>query len=122
MPSTRMRSGPGTTQSPRRKSEAQILLEAVLDELVSKYGYEWIAEYRFHFPRRWRFDYCIVDRGIAVEIEGAIWTRGRHTRGKGFEADIEKYNQAAIDGFKVLRFSTQQVLKGEAERMLRLVL
>ncbi|MEQ1277327.1 DUF559 domain-containing protein [Acinetobacter soli] len=71
-------------------------------------------EYKFHPDRNWRADFWITGSKILVEVEGGIWSGGRHTRGKGFIADMEKYNAAAILGFKVLRFDTQQVKSGLA--------
>lgn len=62
-----------------------------------------IAEFRFHPVRKWRFDYAWPDHMVALEVEGGIWTRGRHTRGAGFAKDIEKYNAAAVLGWRVLR-------------------
>ncbi|MCC6475013.1 MAG: hypothetical protein IT514_14870, partial [Burkholderiales bacterium] len=50
-----------------------------------------VAEHRFHETRRWRFDWAWPDHRVAIEIEGGVWTAGRHTRGQGFLADIEKY-------------------------------
>lgn len=69
-------------------------------------------EYRFHATRKWRFDFAWPDIKLAVEIEGGVYTQGRHTRGKGYEGDLEKYNEAAIDGWTVLRFSTNQIKRG----------
>ena len=63
----------------------------------------WVAEYRFHPTRRWRFDFANLERMIAVEVEGGVWTGGRHTRGKGFEGDIEKYNCGVALGWRILR-------------------
>jgi very-short-patch-repair endonuclease len=71
-------------------------------------------EYRFYPPRRWRFDYAFVPEMIAVEIEGGTWSNGRHNRGKGFEADCIKYAHASIMGWRVLRFTSDQVIRGEA--------
>lgn len=71
-------------------------------------------ECRFHDVRRWRFDFCWPDRMIAVEVEGGVWSRGRHTRGKGFISDCEKYNMAAIMGWTVLRFPGDMIESGEA--------
>lgn len=71
-------------------------------------------EYKFHPDRKWRADFLITGTKILIEVEGGIWSGGRHTRGKGFIADMEKYNAAAVMGFKVLRFDTQQVKSGLA--------
>ncbi len=46
---------------------------------------------------------------VAVEIEGGIWTGGRHTRGKGYQGDMEKYNAAQLYGWKVLRYTPDQI-------------
>ena len=71
-------------------------------------------EYRFHPTRRWKFDFCWPSKMVAVELEGGTWTGGRHTRPVGFEKDCEKYNEAAIMGWKVLRFTANMVRSGEA--------
>ena len=60
-------------------------------------------EYVFAPPRKWRFDFAWPEQKVALEVEGAVWTRGRHTRGSGFVKDMEKYNLAAIMGWRVLR-------------------
>ncbi len=68
----------------------------------------WVAEYKFHPTRRWRFDFCNPLHKMAVEIDGAVWSNGRHTRGSGFIKDMEKLNAAAVLGYSVLRFTPQQ--------------
>jgi len=65
---------------------------------------EPMEEHRFHPVRKWRFDYSFVDVKIAVEIEGAAWVQGRHTRGSGFVKDVEKYNAAIELGWTLLRY------------------
>lgn len=80
---------------------------------------EPVREFRFVEDRRWRFDFAWPDRLLAVEVEGAVWTGGRHTRGSGYVKDMEKYNRAAVLGWTVLRFSTEQVKRGEAVAALR---
>jgi very-short-patch-repair endonuclease len=100
---------------------ANILLEKHLKEL----GFGFWREIAFHTERKWRFDYVLLDslqdkanNRIAIEIEGGIYTRGRHTRGAGYERDLDKYNTATLMGWRVLRFSTGQVLRGEAKAFL----
>lgn len=73
-----------------------------------------VREHRFHPSRRWKFDFAIPERMIAIECEGAVWSNGRHTRGSGFIADCEKYNEAARLGWFVFRFASQQIMNGEA--------
>lgn len=77
-------------------------------------------EVMFYNPHRtWRFDFVITGTKFALEIEGAIWSNGRHTRGSGWEKDAEKYNTAAACDWKVFRFSTGMVKKGEAIKFLQ---
>jgi very-short-patch-repair endonuclease len=80
------------------------------------------TEVRFHKTRKWRFDLAWPDKMIAVEIDGAIWVRGRHSRGAGMEADNEKINEAQRLGFRVFRFSTGQVTSGDAITFLEQVM
>ncbi len=77
-------------------------------KLLNKICKGWIAEHRFHSIRRWRFDFAHLKHKVAIEIEGGIWTKGRHTRGKGYLKDCEKYNEAQILGWKVLRYAPTQ--------------
>lgn len=81
------------------------------------------VEFKFHPTRQWRFDFALPAQSIAIEIDGAVFAAGRHTRGKGFENDMEKLNEALILGWRVLRFSTGMVNDGRAlgvvERLLR---
>lgn len=64
--------------------------------------------------RRWRFDFAWPDRMVAVECEGGTYTGGRHTTGVGFEKDAEKYDEAALRGWTVLRFTQRQITSGVA--------
>ena len=61
------------------------------------------TEHKFHSTRRWRFDYAWIDYKLALEVEGGVWTGGRHTTGAGFVKDMEKYNEAARCGWIVIR-------------------
>ena len=74
------------------------------------------SEYRFAPPRRWRFDFAYPDQAIAIECEGGTWgkKKSRHTTGSGFDKDCEKYNAAALDGWKVLRFTSSMIKSGRA--------
>jgi very-short-patch-repair endonuclease len=71
-------------------------------------------EYHFHPQRKWRFDFALLEPKIAVEIEGGTWIQGRHQRGGSYEVDCEKYNAAVKMGWRVLRYSTEMVMRGDA--------
>jgi hypothetical protein len=71
-------------------------------------------EVRFRDTRRWKFDLAWPNLMLAAEVEGGTWSGGRHVRGDGFEKDCEKYNAAAIDGWRVLRFTGAMVQDGRA--------
>jgi len=83
------------------------------DKLVkSCTGLEVTPEYKFHAERKWRFDYVILSHKIAIEVEGGVWSNGRHTRGSGFVKDMEKYNEAARLGYRLIRVQPQELLTG----------
>lgn len=62
-------------------------------------------EYMFHGHRRWRFDFAWPAYKVAVEMEGGIFTGGRHVRGQQYAGDCHKYNCAVLLGWKLLRFT-----------------
>lgn len=67
-------------------------------------------EHKFHAKRKWRFDYAWPEHRVALEVEGGIYSGGRHVRGRGYENDMEKYNAAALAGWKVLRYTPKRVM------------
>ena len=70
------------------------------------------AEHRFHPTRKWRFDFAIPSRQIAIEIDGGVFTGGRHSGGMGQVKDMEKMNAAAVLGWRVLRYTPGQIKDG----------
>ena len=77
------------------------------------------AEFRFHPKRKWRFDFAFIENRIAVEIEGGVWNKGAHVRPVHFLSDMEKYNEAAILGWKVLRFESNNLIKLPAIQLIK---
>lgn len=84
----------------------------------SDLGVECVKEYRFHDKRKWRFDFAIPEHKIAIEVEGGVWTGGRHTSPKGFLGDMEKYNTATVMGWRVLRTTPDRLLTNETLKMI----
>lgn len=90
------------------------LEDALLFQLRALKLPEPVRELAFAKPRRWRFDFAWPDAMLACEVEGGVWSGGRHTRGAGFEADAEKYATALLLGWRVLKVTGKQVASGQA--------
>lgn len=79
-------------------------------------------EVQFLRTRKFRFDYAISERKIAIEINGGQWVNGRHNRGgKAYEKDLEKLNLAQANGWRVLQYTYEQLAKREYEIHLQIL-
>ena len=80
-------------------------------------------EFRFHPTRKWRADFAHLESRSLIEVEGGIFMRagGRHTRGSGYASDAEKYLEAALAGWRVLRLTERQLEIGTVERIVALL-
>jgi hypothetical protein len=91
-----------------------------LDGAVSR---GWIPEFkrevRFHDTRKWRFDFAWPAHSFAVEIDGGVWTQGRHVRGSGYSQDCLKFAEAALLDWRVIRCPSDWVRDGVALTLVR---
>lgn len=102
----------GDTDAARTLAQAK--RAARKDELVAEFRQVWrglngpdlVEEYPFHSARRWRADFAHLDARVIIEIDGGVWSGGRHTRGGGFIEDCAKLNAAAVSGWTVFRLAT----------------
>lgn len=76
-----------------------------------------VPEHRFHPVRKWRIDWAWPDRKLALEVEGGVFVRGRHSRGVGMVKDMEKYGELAVQGWRLLRVTPKQIRDGSALRL-----
>lgn len=83
---------------------------------------EPVPEFKFDRNRKWRFDFCWPVHMAALEVEGGTWISGRHNRGSGYRKDLEKYNSALLQGWKVLRIPTDLMDKPETELQILILL
>lgn len=85
----------------------------------SELGVECVKEFKFHPVRKWRFDYAMPSALVALEVEGGVWTGGRHINPKGFLNDMEKYNTATLMGWSVYRTTPDDLYTGKTLKLLK---
>ena len=100
-------------------------------KLESKFLFLWRVaqgpalerEFGFHPARKWRADFAHLESRTLIEIEGGIFMRagGRHTRGTGYAKDAEKYLEAALAGWTVIRLTEKQLDLEFIERIVALL-
>lgn len=104
------------TQKVQKLSELEIALLAAIHDAGLPLP---DLEHKFHPVRRWRFDMAWIARGVACEVEGGTFIQGRHSRGVGMDGDMQKYSEAAIDGWLVVRVSARMIRNGDATEYIR---
>lgn len=97
----------------RKLTPAQRLLGIHLKELGLKPYFEYLVTP----DRKWRFDLACPEERLAFEVNGGRWTGG-HYRGKAQDNEYDKLNSAQLDGWRVLQFTNEFVLKGRAKAWL----
>lgn len=65
--------------------------------------------------RKFEFDFVWRKQRVALELEGGVWRRGggAHSHPSNILRDLEKSNLAALEGYRLLRFTTDQHRRGE---------
>jgi len=78
-------------------------------------------EFHFSPDRAYRFDYCIPEHKIAIEIDGGIWMKGNsgHSSGTGIKRDQEKASLAASLGWRLLRFEPKELLTNKTLELIK---
>lgn len=86
------------------KNTIELFLKMFLQQgLIESYQ----TELMFAKPRRFRFDWAIPSLKIAIEYEGIMSDKSRHTTISGYSNDIDKYNLAVSLGWRVLRYTAK---------------
>ncbi len=120
----------------REPSDLEVSFMRAWKLISGDYPYPKRQHY-FHPRRKWRFDFAWEAERVAVEVEGGVFSvpvtcdscgrhvhrknkrtermervyaaMGRHTRGAGFHDDCDKYNAAAVLGWRVLRYTAKHL-------------
>ena len=68
--------------------------------------------------RQFRFDRAWPAQMVAVEVQGAVWANGAHSRGSGVQRDCLKLSMAAAVGWKVLPVTREMIEDGTALKLI----
>ena len=98
-----------------RKGENERLLFEILNDAFPG---KWVSEYKGISGRKFRFDAANPTDKVCVEVDGGVWIHGRHNRPIGMQKDLEKYNLAVLEGWRVLRY-TPETLKRTPWKLIR---
>lgn len=129
-----MRGVPAAAPEPKMKKQpkpkvVKIRLEAdvpgsrlermMVQQLTLTKAPDYIREHQFDTERKWRFDFAWPVMKIAIEVEGGV----HRIKGR-FKGDIEKYNEAMLQGWSVIRVAQDEIKGGRAiawlERLIKL--
>jgi very-short-patch-repair endonuclease len=81
-------------------------LGLIIKDFCNKNNLTFVSEYKFCETRRWRSDFYIPELSVLVEFEGLVHNgKGGHQTKTGYTKNCEKYNEASILGFKLLRYT-----------------
>lgn len=105
------RSGKKTAKSEQIPHKQMAHIIGVLENLKVEYR----TEYEFDDVRKFRFDVAILHLMLAVEYEGVGSKVSRHTTRKGYMRDCEKYTLAAVNGWRVLRYTYKDYKNFESD-------
>jgi len=87
-------------------------------------GFEIETEYQFARPRKFRFDVYLVrdkfgcDVRVGLEADGGRYARG-HRSARDTDSNNEKFRLAQLLGYRILPFTNEEVLRGEAKELIR---
>jgi len=105
---TKPRNGlPKIPNGAKNRSEEKGWIHSNILAICNRQALELKTEFHFHPSRDWRFDFAIEtkDKKIAIEYEGIISEKSRHTTVTGYSGDVEKYNAGAVLGWYILRYT-----------------
>lgn len=96
--------------------------EDAIEQALIESKIKYIRGYKFSPTRKWKFDFAIPDHNIAIEYEGGIYSGGGHTRGAHYSSDVQKYREATLLGWTILRYTSDdldcRVKKGKSGKVL----
>lgn len=85
----------------------------LFDQMCVQHGIQIpVSEYLFHPTRQWRFDYCWPEHDLFLEVQGGLFTGGRHVQGAALLKEHEKLNEASVLGWRPIFCQPKDVETG----------
>ena len=101
--------------TPRVKPRSKPDLEGQLLQQIRIHGLPIpTLQFRALPSRRFRWDMAWIDHRLLLEVQGGVWTGGKHGRGSGILKDHEKLNLASANGFRTIQVSATTIKNGLA--------
>lgn len=92
--------------------------ETIFARQLAEAGLQFEREYKFHPERDFRVDFAFPELRLIFEVEGGVYSQGRHTRGSGFIKDCEKYAEANLLGWWVYRIPAPWIATLRGKRLI----
>jgi very-short-patch-repair endonuclease len=99
--------GGSTTVKMKTRNKTKEWIEKNLWYWAQANKLEMIKEHQFHPERKWKFDFSFPSLMTAIEYEGLMSEKSRHTTIEGYTGDADKYNAAQQLGWRVLRYTAK---------------
>lgn len=98
------------------------LVDALVDAQAREAGWpKPEREYRYIPNRKLRADFAWPRARVLLEVQGGIFTRQAHGSVSGLLRDLERGNLAAVNGWRLIRVTPEQVQKGAVTHWLKLL-
>lgn len=79
--------------------------KAYIESALKLFNFDFVREHKFCETRKFRFDFCAIDKRLGIEYEGLMSAKSGHTTIGGYTSNCEKYNIAQLGGWTVLRYT-----------------
>lgn len=86
-----------------------------IESVLIRLGIEFEKEKKFDKKRRFRSDYYVPELNLLIEYEGIYSEISRHTFYEGYSKDVEKYNLVQVNGYRLLRYTSDNFVMFEED-------
>lgn len=101
-------------KKPKRLPRINVGEESFLFQVKLLQLPEPARNFRFHPVRKWEIDFAWPELRMGIEIQGGVWSGGKHGRGSGIVKDMEKHNALLDLRWRVWMYTPGEVTRGEA--------